>query len=348
VGTPRPTWLGLDAGSDDFAQASAPGACREMSAAVATSVRPDGAFRHEALFYEGEAEFVAGAGAFVREGVEAGEPTLVVVDAMKIGLLRDALPSDADTVQFADMADVGKNPARIIPAWVDFVERHAGPGRRLRGVGEPIWAGRSADELVECQRHETLLNLAFADSVAWWLVCPYDTGALDPLVIAEAERSHPYVRDAHGSYESEWYGGLGAATAPFDVPLPDPPPGVAEFALDGGPLAPLRAFVADQAARAGLGPDAISDLVLAANEVATNSLRHGGGRGLLRMWCEGQTLVCDVRDGGRIQDPLAGRRPPSRDDGGGRGLWLVNQLCDLVQVRSTPRGSVVRLHVRAA
>ena len=66
-------------------------------------------------------------------------------------------------------------------------------GRRLRGIGEPIWADRSPDELVECQRHEALLNLAFADAGDFWLLCPYDVDALDPDVIAEAHHSHPAV-----------------------------------------------------------------------------------------------------------------------------------------------------------
>jgi hypothetical protein len=30
---------------------------------------------------------------------------------------------------------------------------------------------------------------------------------------------------------------------------------------------------------------------------------------------------------------------------GGRGVWLANQLCDLVQIRSAPRSTQVRLHI---
>ena len=33
---------------------------------------------------------------------------------------------------------------------------------------------------------------------------------------------------------------------------------------------------------------------------------------------------------------------------GGYGLWLANQLCDLVQIRSLPAGTAVRLHMRRA
>jgi anti-sigma regulatory factor (Ser/Thr protein kinase) len=58
--------------------------------------------------------------------------------------------------------------------------------------------------------------------------------------------------------------------------------------------------------------------------------------------------LCEVRDRGRIVEPLVGRLPPPLDRHGGRGLWLVNHLCDLVQIRSTEAGSVVRVHMRLA
>src|ERR1700716_134743 len=92
-------------------------------------------FRHEALLYAGWAEFVAGTVPFIRDGIRAGEPVLVVESVDKIQMLRVALGEDADGVLFADMADVGANPARIIPAWHDFVSRHADSGRRLSGIG---------------------------------------------------------------------------------------------------------------------------------------------------------------------------------------------------------------------
>ena len=85
--------------------------------------------------------------------------------------------------------------------------------------------------------------------------------------------------------------------------------------------------------------------MLAAHEIATNSVRHGGGRGILRVWREAETVICDVRDSGRIAaQPLVGRVRPQLGATGGWGLWLANQLCDLVQLRELPEGSVVRLH----
>ncbi len=121
-------------------------------------------FRHEAFFYADGDEFLAGTASFVRDGLEADEPTLVVLGARKIDVLRSELSGDADRVFFADMDEVGANPARIIPAWREFVDRYSRAGFGVRGIGEPISAKRSAAELVECQRHESRLNLAFADT----------------------------------------------------------------------------------------------------------------------------------------------------------------------------------------
>ena len=86
--------------------------------------------------------------------------------------------------------------------------------------------------------------------------------------------------------------------------------------------------------------------MLAVNEVATNSVRHGGGRGTLRAWQEDGRADLRGARRGRFDDPLAGRRRPTGAQIGGYGLWLANQVCDLVQVRSHADGSAVRVHMR--
>ena len=88
--------------------------------------------------------------------------------------------------------------------------------------------------------------------------------------------------------------------------------------------------------------------MVAANEAATNSIRHGGGQGVVRVWQQGEALICEVRDRGRIDQPLVGRRRPLTGSNGGHGLWMANQLCDLVQIRTRRNGTVVRLHMRIA
>jgi anti-sigma regulatory factor (Ser/Thr protein kinase) len=306
---------------------------------------PVDTFRHEALLYAGDDGFVDATVPFIRDGVAAGEPILVVVDAGKLERLRAELNGDAEHVEFADMAAVGANPGRIIAAWREFVDRHAGSGRRLRGIGEPINPDRDGAELVECHRHEELLNLAFADAAGFWLVCPYDTEALDPEVVERAQTTHPLVREGVVSRASGRYDHEAPAAASSD-PLPDPSTEPDELPVAAGALGRVRECVRRHAAAAGLSGQRRDDLVLAVTEAAANSIRHGGGEGVLRVWREPDALVCEMRDRGRLDQPLAGRLPPARANEGGYGLWLVTQVCDLVQLRSFADGSVVRMHMR--
>ena len=120
----------------------------------------------------------------------------------------------------------------------------------------------------------------------------------------------------------------------------------AQIDFEAEDLSALRRLVSQRARAAGLDADRGDDLMLAANEVATNSVRYGGGHGSLRVWQDDRALICEVRDGGHLGDPLAGRRRPRGDQLGGRGLWLANQVCDLVQLRSFDDGTAVRLHMR--
>jgi hypothetical protein len=69
---------------------------------------------------------------------------------------------------------------------------------------------------------------------------------------------------------------------------------------------------------------------------------------VLRSWSRGGSLIFEVIDRGRIDEPLVGRTRPVLGEPGGHGLWLVNQVCELVQVRSSDAGTVVRLHVALA
>ena len=305
-------------------------------------------FRHEALMYSSASEFIAGTVPFIREGVKAGEPVLVVESRDKIGALRAALGDDAERVIFSDMAEVGANPARIIPAWRDFVDAHAADGRPARGIGEPIWRGRTDDELVECQRHESLLNVAFARGQAWHLLCPYDTSELDESVIAEARRSHEFVREAGQAAKSASYRGLDESAATLDSPLGDPPSGARKVSFDRDRLLDVRREVMRFATAAGLDTGGATRLVTAVNEVATNSVVHGGGGGTLRIWRAGDTVVSEVRDSGSYRHALADRIRPTAASIDARGLWLANQLCDLVQIRTLSDATLVRLHVKGA
>jgi anti-sigma regulatory factor (Ser/Thr protein kinase) len=97
-----------------------------------------------------------------------------------------------------------------------------------------------------------------------------------------------------------------------------------------------------RAQAAGLNGRA-DDFVLAVNEILSNSLYHARDNGLLRVWEEPDGLVCEVSDSGHIVQPLIGREEPPPGQVGGHGIWLVNLVCDLVQVRSSPEGSTIRM-----
>ena len=189
---------------------------------VSANVERVHSFRHEALFYDGEGEFLDGTLQFIGGALAAGEPALIMLREERSRPLEAALGADAARVHFADMREFGRNPARIIPAWREFLERHAPDGRPVRGVGEPIWPGRSPAELTECQRHESLLNLAFGDGHGWRLLCPYDAGALDDELLRAAWRSHPRVAQNGATRTSDAYLDAPGVGEPFDGALPAP------------------------------------------------------------------------------------------------------------------------------
>ncbi|MET7298854.1 anti-sigma factor RsbA family regulatory protein [Embleya sp. NPDC005575] len=300
-------------------------------------------FRHDALLYAGLDDFVEHTAGFVREGLVADEAVAVAVIQPRAGALREELAADAAHVTWIDMERVGRNPARIIPAWVQWTQEQ-GP-RVFRGIGEPIWAGRDNAELVECRHHETLLNLAF-DGVPWQLLCPYDTTALDAGTIDAVRHSHPQVlhgaaRIDHPHPQPEHF----AATL-LGPTLPPAPDQAEELAFRSGELAGVRALV--RRVLSDVGRAQTNHALLAVSEIAGNSVAHGGGAGTITLWRQDSYLVCEIRDTGRVVDPLAGRHRPTPDQDGGRGLWIANQICDLVQIRSTETGTVVRLRVNVA
>ncbi len=305
-----------------------------------------GGYRHEALLYAGIEGFMSATLPFIRAAAASGEPILVAVDGQKIEPLQGALGPLSSEVSFADMTDIGHNPALIISAWHAFVAEHAATGRAVRGIGESVDTRRSSAALLECQLHEALLNLAFEDETSFWLRCPYDCAALAPDVIDQARTSHPWVSDGARVHRSNRYRRIDASRA-FDRRLPAAPDSAVEAAFVAETLGQAREFVADQAVRAGMETERARALSLAVSELATNSVHHGGGIGIVRTWGADGSVVVEVADHGEIKAPLVGLLPPSTDLASGRGLWIVHQLCDLVQIQSSKAsGTLVRVHMR--
>jgi len=300
-------------------------------------------FQHEALIYGGREQFLAAAVPFLVAALAGGEPALVAVRQANAELLKAELGPDAERVGFVAIEEVGRNPARIVSFWRDFLAGQA--GRPARGISEPVWPGREPAEIEECQRHEHLLNLAFPPGTRPSLLCSYDGSALPDEVLDGVFRSHRAVlRDGSrlpsDSYrrECDCYSGQ----------LPRHPPDAETLPYNRARLAAVRKRVKEAAEQMGIGPRRAADLVAAASELAANSVAHGGGTGTMSIWREGNYLLIDFEDRGTIEEPLAGRLHPAADQQGGRGLWLANQLCDLVQIRSNALGTTVRVQAAVA
>jgi anti-sigma regulatory factor (Ser/Thr protein kinase) len=302
-----------------------------------------GGFSHPALFCRTEQDYLDGVGRLVRDAHQAGEPSLVAVPAPRLALLRDGLGPAAEGVEFADMTVLGRNPGRILATLQAFSDRH--PGRPVRIVGEPIWAGRSPEEIVEATRHEALINAAFARR-SGTILCPYLVRGLPEAVVADARRTHPTVIVDGTEQRSPAYTDPAAVCADCDLPLAQPT-WSDRMTFTGGQLARVRQWTGDWAAGTELTRGRVEDLVLAVGEAAANSVEHGGGSGTLRLWTGAQgTVIAEVHDRGRLRDPLAGRsRPALASAQGGRGLWLINELCDLVEIRATADALILRMHL---
>ena len=291
--------------------------------------------QHDLLPYSGPGGFAAAAADRVTGALSAGAAAVVFADADQIAEVRRELGKDGGDLFAIDRSVAGRNPARVIPTLQNLVDAHREGG--VRCVGEPVRADDTAAVRTEVALHELILQLPAFSGWNCHLSCAYDE-TLDDDVIAHITTCHDELADPADTVDRA------RAEA-----LPIRPIDSEELGVDRTTLSALRGFIEGRASKAGLDDERVDDLVYAVNEVVTNSICHGEGRARVSFWVGGadHAVTCEVRDRGWIRDPLAGRIAPHPDRPSGRGLWLVNQLCDLVQLRSSPAGTTVRLHIDA-
>lgn len=301
---------------------------------------------HAGLVYESEDGFLATTEPFVRAGVEEGATVLVAVGEANERLLRDRLGDAALGIVFVSQSDFYAKPALVPAAYAAHGGRDPGPGGvPLRTLGELPWNDRSDVAVREWTRVEAIVTHAFS---AWpaKMLCPYDARSLPEPILEAARMTHAEIHDGAKSTPSADY--VPGGTYLKDMlrePLPVPAGPVAELEI-GSDFALARRFAAARAAEAGLAPDLIEDLTLAVGELAANAVTHGSDPRRVRVWTEGQRLVCEMRDrGSGFDDPTAGMFEPSPSHERGWGLWLAHRLCDYVETRSCGAGTVVRVHV---
>jgi anti-sigma regulatory factor (Ser/Thr protein kinase) len=297
---------------------------------------------HEALLYRGQSQLDRALRDFVAGGADAGEPVLAVLPTDNIDLVLGGLGDLMREVCFEDMAVVGHNPNCLLELYQEWIEGHEG---RVRVVGESIWPGRTYAEMVECLRHEALVNRELGACPAT-ILCPFDADRLEPAALAGAELTHPSLLSGDGVRRpSRRYREPEEVYSGRQWPQEPAKPPISEINFDGD-LRELRESVAVDPIVARLSSERRADLVFAINEVATNTLKYDEGDCTARIWHDGTSVVTEVNSEWIVPDPAAGRRRPPPDSHRGRGLWLVNQLSDLVELRSSGGGTSLRIHVR--
>lgn len=305
----------------------------------------DRTFTHQALIYDNDAQFLTHVLAFARTGLALAEPVFINTTARMAGLLRRALGAQAVQVEFAPARRDHDSPAQTL---LDYRDRSTATPGHTRVLSETFATARDLDQAGEWTRYEALLNLALATSHAW-ILCPYDSRRLPHHLLNSAQLTHPYLSHGDGGMPSN-----PAYTDPHLVsascntaPWTPHPLGAADFPFHrADQLARLRLFAAHHARAIGADPAQVDALLVSVVEAATNTLCHGAGRGICRIWNTSTELLCDITDPTGTLDPaLAGYLPPLPNRPDGRGLWIIRQLCDTVEIHTSSRGSTIRLHL---
>ncbi|MEB3069981.1 anti-sigma factor RsbA family regulatory protein [Mycolicibacter sp. MYC017] len=194
-------------------------------------------------------------------------------------------------------------------------------------------------------QHEALINQAF-NGRDGTVICPYDATRLPADVLRDAEVTHPRLRSSGQADKPSPGFSPDIIWARYNEPLPGSPTAATYSINRLADLAGARSFAAKYARWFGMSGQDIAGLQLIVNELATNSLQHARGPRALYLWAADGQLVCQVRDSGRLEDPMAGRRPINRNVAHGRGLFVVNATADLVRIHATASGTTVQAHLR--
>lgn len=316
---------------------------------TSTDIRPLGSVRgcvHSALFYQSERECLDFVVRFAADGFAVDEPVLVAVPRDRLAMLGPALGaarvgSQAE-LRLIDVTEVARNPSRFSAMESAFAEKHS--AQRVRIVSQLVWPGRTTDECLACMEHEALINGVLKNQNMRRL-CLYDATHLPDDVLADACSTHPLLWKGGDAQHSEGYA-PDTVLARCNKPIPPNPGAVTYTVRRSADLRPARSFAADYAGWVGLSADGLDDLQLIATELATNSLQYAGGSCQLAFWRHHEHLVCEARDGGRIQDPFVALKRPGAGGTASRGLFLVNAMADLVRTHTTAEGTTIQAYLR--
>jgi anti-sigma regulatory factor (Ser/Thr protein kinase) len=307
-----------------------------------SSAAPTAGAVHEAVLYSAPDELARRLGPRLRSSLADDAPVVAVLDDATRAEVRRVLGPDADRVDFPDPAEVHRLPPfTVAMRWARLSREVRGPRAQAIVVSQHV-PGLPEHGENHWARLDIGLNVAVI-GLPIAVLCPYRA---DDRTLSRVQATHPLLDTAGGATTSDGY--RSPAEALVEYPPPPPPDlgaPAAELAFGALELGLLRHLVAEVAARGGLAPERVADLVLAVNEIGSNSVEHGPGHGRLRIWVTGDRVVAEVADSGRIDLPFPGMVAPPPSGARGRGLWLASELCDVMQVWSDADGTVIRLRM---
>jgi anti-sigma regulatory factor (Ser/Thr protein kinase) len=299
---------------------------------------------HQALFYDTPERLTASLAPFILRALRQGDAVLAVTTPGNIRAMTAGLGDDAGRVEFMDSAAWYDAPGRTMAAYHRYVLDRREKHDRVWMIGEPLWLDRDAIETDGWTRYDSAYNLTFANLPAS-IICLYNRVGLPAAVIADATLTHPVMTVPGGTERNAAYANPQRFWSERSSAFAPPPHGTASMRFAADPR-PVRWFIAEQAARLGLSPNRVDDLVIAVNEVVTNAIRHGAGHGEVQVWRDGSRMLCAVTDPGHVASELIGFVPGDPESDHGHGLWLTRQLTDLLEIRNSREGTTVRLYMR--
>jgi anti-sigma regulatory factor (Ser/Thr protein kinase) len=307
---------------------------------------PHEGFSHSALIYGSDGAFIDAAVPFVEQGIAAGEPALVAVQAQNVENLRAALGGEPEGITLLSVGEWYETSARTRDKFARWARERTGAGR-VRLIGEPPWTVGNEAQIRDWARHESVINVVF-EGMPVSFMCPYDLRILPAEVIEHAQSTHPEMTDANGGTLNESYEDPREFCRRLNSRVEQPqgdPASVLDFNL--ADLHTIRRHVTSMAVASGFSGSRADELALAVNEIASNAVVHGRLPATLRIWPLEREIVCEVTDAGDgIADVLAGQLTPPPAGIGGRGIWLARMLCDAVEIRNRV-GCTVSMHATA-
>jgi anti-sigma regulatory factor (Ser/Thr protein kinase) len=295
-------------------------------------------FRHSALVYESQDEYLARAVPFLKEGLEAGEGAVVAHTKPGLAMMRETLGPDAGRVRFVDVGSAYSRPARTLATYHEVYAEQLRETPTIRVVAD-VQFGPDPAEWDLWTGYEAVFNRSFAHLPAW-VICSYDANGTPDRIIEGVWQTHSEVVAGDGWTASGHYedpDGLLRRLTPAPAPLPALRP--IPFGRD---IEELRERLAGELVADGVGEAKVLDMLLAATEVATNAIEHGGGVREVRVGRAEGRFVCEIVDRGEgFDDPAAGYLAPR--PGIGTGLWVARQLTWRIDFFRSPAGFTARL-----